>query len=192
MTENKEVVVLKSQISKLEKQADEIVIATPEENVAAMNLKAKLKEIGKQITTQKETITKPLNTALKNARELFRPLEEKYEFAENLVGRKLLDYKRKVDEEARAKEAKIAADLESGKIKKMETAERHLDKIEKVDKTTHTDHGMVQFKKIKKVRVTDETKIPDKYWVVDMVAVRKDALAGLEVPGAEVYEEEIV
>jgi peptidoglycan hydrolase CwlO-like protein len=74
MTENKEIVVLKGQISKLENQANEITITTPEENASAIELKAKLKDIGKQIKERKEAITKPLNVALKSARELFRLL----------------------------------------------------------------------------------------------------------------------
>lgn len=191
MIESKELVTLKSQVSKLDNQANELTITTPEENGSAMELKAKLKDIGKQIKERKEAITKPMNEALKSARALFAPLEERYEFAENLVGRKLLDYKRKVDEEARIKEAKIAASFEKGNIK-AETAERKIDEIQRVEKTVTTDHGKVQFRKIQKVRVVDEKLIPESYWVIDQVLLRKDVLAGIVVPGAEKYEEEIV
>lgn len=34
------------------------------------------------------------------------------------------------------------------------------------------------------LQITDETLIPKKYWVIDESAVRKDLLAGIEVPGA--------
>ncbi len=191
MPEIKEIVVLKGQVSKLENQANELSITTPEENVLAIELKAKLKDIGKQIKERKEEITKPLNEALKSARSLFAPLEEKYDFAENLVGRKLLDYKRKVDEEARIKEEKIAKQFEAGRLKP-ETAERKIEEIHRTEKTVHTDHGKVQFRKIAKMRVTDEALVPDKYWVIDQVLLRKDVLAGVVVPGAERYEEEVV
>lgn len=191
MIEAKEITVLKGQMSKLENQANEIQITTPEENGLAMELKAKLRDIGKQIKERKEGITKPLNEALKSARSLFAPLEEKYEFAENLVGRKLLDYKRKVDEDAKAKEAKIAASFEKGNIR-AETAERKIEEIKRVENTVHTDHGKVQFRKIAKMRITDESLVPRQYWVIDQVLLRKDVLAGIVVPGAERYEEEIV
>lgn len=191
MIETKELTTLKGEISKLENNANEITITTPEENGLAINLKAKLKDIGKQIKERKEGITKPLNEALKSARELFAPLETKFEFAEKLVGRKLLDYKQKVDEEARAKEAKIAAQFEKGNIK-AETAERKIDQIERVEKTVQTDHGTVQFRRIKKVRIINESEVPDSYWILDMVAIRKDALAGILTKGVEIYEEEIV
>lgn len=190
--DTKALVPLKAQLSRLETQANEVTIASPEENTAATELKAKLKEIGKTIKERKEEITKPLNVALKSARDLFAPLEEQFENAENIVGRKLLDYKQKIDAEARAKEAKIAADLESGKIKKMETAERKMESIERVEKTTQTQHGAVQFRQIQKMRIVDESLIPDKYWVIDQVLLRKDVLAGIVVPGAEKYIEETV
>jgi len=192
MEETKEIVTLKGQVTKLDNQANEITITTPEENVLAIELKAKLKDTGKQIKERKEAITKPINESLRSIRALFAPLEERFEKADALVGRKLLDYKRKVDEEARAKEAKIAADFESGKIKKPETAERKIDEIQRTEKTVVTDHGKVQFRKIQKVRVTDEKLIPDSYWEINQVLLRKDVLAGIVVPGAEKYEEEIV
>jgi len=189
--DEKEIVVLKSKVSKLENQANEIKITTLEENVLATELKAKLKDIGKQIKDRKEAITKPLNQALKSARELFAPLEEKFESAENVVGRKLLDYKRKIDEEARKKEEAIAKRVEQGTLK-IETAERKMDEIQKVDNTVKTEYGQVQFRKIKKMRIVDPNLIPDKYWEINEVLLRKEVLAGIVVPGAEMYEEETV
>jgi DNA integrity scanning protein DisA with diadenylate cyclase activity len=153
--ETQEIEVYKSQVSQLEQQATQLSITSPEENATAIELKATLDKTGKEIKSKKETITKPLNEALKNARALFAPLEEVFENADNIVGRKLLDYKRKIDADAAKQAAKIAADLESGKIKKLEL-------------------------------------VPDQYLIVDMVAVRRDALAGIQIPGVEVYEEETV
>lgn len=211
--EEKELTVLKGQVTKLENLATEITIATPEENAAATELKARLKEIGKTLKDRKEEITGPLNTALKSARALFAPLEERYETAEAIVGRKLIAYKQKVEAEARAEEAKIAAKLEAERAKleaevaagkitaekaeekfdvKVEKASEKIENVAKIEKTTQTSHGQVQFRKLKKVRIVDETLIPRNYLVVDMVAVRRDVLAGMQVAGAEMYEEETV
>lgn len=189
--ENKELITLKSQISKLENQANAVTITTPEENALAIDLKAKLKDIGQTIKARKEEITKPLNVALKSARELFAPIEDQYEKAENIVGRKLIDYKQKVEAEARAIEAKIAARVEKGTMK-METAEKKIEQIPTVQKTIKTSFGSVQFRKIKKVRITDINMIPDQYWIIDEVKLRKDVLAGIVIPGAIFFEEEIV
>lgn len=190
--ETKEIIELKDQISELEKQANAVTITTPEENVLATDLKAKLKQIGQTIKTRKEAITKPLNTALKSARELFAPLEEQFETAENIVGRKLLDYKQKVEAEARIAADKIANRVEKGTMK-LETAERKIEQLPTVQKTVQTMHGQVQFRKIAKLRVLNQELIPKKYWVIDMVMLRQDVVVSkMIVPGAERYEEEVV
>lgn len=190
MIETKELTVLKTQVSKYENQAMAVTINTQEDYANAVDLVSKLKETGSKLKNTKELITKPLNEALKNARALFAPIEEQFEKAEAIIKDKLLNYKRKIDAEARAKEAKIAADLESGKIKKIETAEKKIEKIERVENTTRGSVGELQIRKIKKVRIVDEEKIPRKYLIPDNVAIRRDALSGIEIQGVEVYEEE--
>lgn len=186
-----EVETYKSQVTELEHKANELTITTPEENAFAIELKAKLDATGKDIKVKKETITKPLNAALKAAREMFAPVEAMFANADATVGRKLLDYKRKIDEENRKKESQIAARVEKGTMR-LDTAEKKLEQLPQIQKTTHTDAGAVQFRVIKKVRIIDEAKIPDQYWVLDMVAVRRDALSGTLTSGVEVYNEETV
>ncbi len=191
MDDIKDLAPLKSQISKLEKLANEVQITTQEENESALNLKSKLKEIGKEITKRKEGITKPLNEALKNARALFSPIEDQYENAENIVGKKLIAYKQKVEAENLEKEANIAERVEKGTMK-IETAERKLDEIKTPEKTITTAHGQVQFRKIAKIRITNENIIPQRYWIIDQVLLRKDVLSDIVVPGVEKYYEETV
>lgn len=226
--ETKEITVLKGQVSKLENKANEITITTPEENASATELKAQLKDIGKTIKERKEAITKPLNVALKSARDLFAPLEAQFDAADEILGKKLLAYKQKVEAEARAEEARIAKKLEderkkleaevaAGKIsetkadqkldQQLQKAEQKLDNVQRVDTTTQTAHGKVQFRKIPKMRVidpslftesdgsirrTDKTVIPNEYWILDTVKLRKDVVGGKVVEGAERYEEETV
>ncbi len=190
MEGTKELDVVKKDISLLERKATQMVVTSKEEEEEAAKISGRLKEIGSQIKAQKESITKPANEALKNARLLFKPLEEAYEGALQIVNSKILSYKQKVREEALKEEAKIAQDLESGKIKKIETAERKIENIERVDNTTKTEEGGVQIRKVRKVRIINETLIPRNYLVPDMVAIRRDALGGQEIAGVEVFEEE--
>ncbi len=44
---------------------------------------------------------------------------------------------------------------------------------------------------IKKVRVIDESLIPKKYWVIDRVELDRVVKMGIEVPGAELYEDPV-
>jgi len=187
--ETKELTTLKGQVSKIVNRAEELVISNQEEYTQAIDVVAKLKEIGLQIKTQKETFTKPSNEILASAKSFFGPVEDKYKAGELLIKRKLLDYKQEQDRVAREKEAKIALQVESNKIT-IEKAEKKMDSIERVENTTAGSLGKIVAKKIKKVRVIDESLIPRNYLVVDMVAVRRDVLSGVIIPGAEIYEEE--
>jgi len=189
MIENKELTPLKAQISKLENQANEMEIKTADDYVLAIDIGTKLKEIGSQITNKKESITKPLNESLRNVRDLFRPLEEQYEKAGDIIKRKLIDYKRQRDAEVKAEEAKIAARAEKGTLK-IETAERKMDEIVRVDNTTRGKVGEFQIRVNRKVRITNEALIPRDYLVPDMVLIRRLALDGTIIPGVEVYTEE--
>ncbi len=192
MIETKDLVPLKTQVTKLETQAQVATITNQEEHEAAITLVGKLKETGSQIKKTKESITKPLNEALANARALFAPIEQQFASAEAIVKTKLLDYTRKKNEEARVQEDKIAARVEKGTLK-IETAERKLDTIERVETTTRSETGhAVQIRKIKKVRIVDTASLPREYLIPDESLIRRDALAGKEIPGVEIYIEEVI
>ena len=191
MIETKELAPLKAQVSRLETQANAVMIETQEHYESTVDLISKLKETGNLIKIKKESITKPLNEALRNARELFAPIEDQFAKAEVIVKTKLLDYKRKKDAEARAEEAKIAARVDKGTMK-LETAERKIDGIERVETTTKGKVGEVQVRKIKKVRIVDAAALPREYLIPDDVLIRKDALGGKVIPGVEVWEDEVI
>ena len=191
MVETKDLAPIKAQVSKLENQALAVAIETQEEYEKAVDIVSKLKATGSEIKNKKESLTKPLNEALRSARELFKPIEDQFDNAERIIKDKLLAYKRKKDEEARAEEAKIAAKVASGKLK-LETAEKKMDAVERVENTTRGKVGQVQIKRIRKVRITDQNAVPRKYLVPDMVMIRQDALGGIEIPGVEIYEEESI
>lgn len=189
--ETKELVAVKAQISRFENLANSTIIESQEDYGKAVDIVSKLKELGSEVKSKKESVTKPLNEALRSARSLFAPIEEQIEKAESIVKGKILAYKQKVDAEARAKEAKIASQVESGHIK-LETAERKVDAIERVESTTRGKVGEVQIRKVKKVRIINEAELPRNYLIPDMVAIRRDALGGIAIAGVEVYEEETV
>ena len=173
----------------MEAEAVGLVIETKEEYKAAVDLVFRLKEKGSKIKNIKESVTKPLNEALRNYRALFAPAEERQEKIEEIVKGKILAHKRKVDELARQEELKIANRVEKGTMR-LDTAEKKIENIVRVEQTTRGYVGEVQIRKIKKVRITNEANIPREYLVPDMVAIRRDALGGKEIPGVEVFEEE--
>ena len=189
--ETKQLEICKAEVDELVHPANILTIASAEENAVATEYKAKLNLLGKRIKQEKESATKPINEALRRIRSWWDPLEDKVSAEDDRVGVLLLTYKRAVEDEARKKEAQIAARVEKGTMR-LDTAEKKIDALPQIQKTTHTTAGQVQFRKIPQMRIVDESLIPDNYWVIDQVSLRRDVIAGVVVPGAEKYYEERV
>lgn len=49
----------------------------------------------------------------------------------------------------------------------------------------------VTFKEVKSVEVENEDAIPREYWALDMVKIRKVALAGIEIPGVRITKTKV-
>lgn len=189
--DKQEIALLEKEITTLEQKANAVQITNKEEYEQAGSIVVQLKDAGSKIKKAKESVTKPLNEALRNARLIFAPIEGQFANAEIILKGKILAYNREVAEEARKKEEAIAKRVEKGTMK-IETAETKMDQVEKLDKTTRNESGAVQVRKIKKVRIVDEALLPREYLTPNMTAIRRDALSGKEIAGVEVYEEEVV
>lgn len=191
MQETKELAQVKDQLTALESKATEAKITTDEQYTEVVDYLGTIKNISKTLKAEKEKITNPANETLKAARAFFAPFEKRYTDAETILKSKLLDYKKRKDAEAAKKETQFADRVERGTMK-METAERKIGEIKRVENTTRGNVGEVQVRKIKKVRITDEAALPREYLKPDEVAIRRDALSGKQIPGVEVYEEETI
>lgn len=196
--DSKELAVVKSQVTKATKAANEIVVNSDDQMLEAGELRKKIKTVGKMIKEKKDSIIKPINEGLKSVKEMFAPVEADCEAADGIISKKMLDYQREQDEKRRKAEREAAEKLaetnrklEEGKITEKE-AEKQVAKVEiKLEKAPEaiTKSSDFHTRTVAKCRITDPALIPDEYWVVDEVAVRKAVLAGVVVPGAERYEE---
>ena len=186
-TNTKELAVIKTQVSKAVITAQQLQIKTKEELEGATSILSKIKAVGRLIQEKKESITKPLNEALKNARDLFRPLEVQWSEAEGIVKQKMVAFQISEEKKVEKKEEKIAEKVDNGKI----SFEQATTKIEKIERPEN-QVGNTTFKTIKKVVIEDEIKLPREYLIPDEVKIRKDALAGIEIAGVKIVEEKIV
>lgn len=186
----KELAPLKVQISKAETDANDLQIKTKDDLPMAAELLSEIKIVGKAITEKKESITKPLNLALKNARAFFAPVETQYENAERIVKNKMNDFQNAELAKAAKKTEVIENKVEEGKM----SFDKAVEKIEEItpEKKVEAKSGSIQFRTVKEVIIKDENKIPREYLVLDMVKIRKVALAGIEIPGVEVVEKQSV
>lgn len=190
--DNKEVSVVKQQATKALGAAQALTITSAEDRAAATDLLSKMKTVAKLIKAQKETVTKPMMTALENARGLFKPIETNLSDGEALVKRKMLDWDAEQDRAAEMARQKLAARVEKGTMKP-ETAVAKMENIQSAPTTVAgRSGGQTQTRIVKKYRVVDESKIPREYLVPNMAAITEALKAGKEVPGAEVYEEKVI
>ena len=177
---------LKAQVTKVVESAQEITIKTADDMASAVDILGKVKDIGKKITAQKETITKPLNEALKNARALFKPLEEQWEEAEKVIKYKMVKYQTLEEAKAEKKLEQIEARVEAGTLS-FDKAVAKMEDLEPETKVSTEDFSL-KFRIDKKVEIIDEKLIPREYLVPDMVLIRKEVLAGKEIAGTRIVE----
>jgi len=186
----KELAPIKTQVSKAEVAATVLQIKTASDLTPATELLGEIKSVGKMITQKKESITKPLNEALRNARAFFVPIETQYLKAEKIVKEKMVEYQNAELAKAQKKTEVIEKKVEEGKMSFDKAAE----KLEAVipQKNVTTDAGAAQFRTIKDVVIEDETKVPREFLVPDMGKIRKVALAGIQIAGVKVVEKQVV
>lgn len=188
-TKTKEIVkVVEGKVQNAVKEVESLKIKTDADFAQAATLLTNVKKLGKFLKQEKDKILNPLKEAVNATREMFAPMDSQISYAEASLKTAMGIYQDKKDAENKKKADAIASRVESGNIKE-ETGIKKLEELGEVDKSVHTGIGSVNFKKIKKVRITDPNLVPDKYWFIDEVLIRKEALAGIEIAGVEVYEE---
>lgn len=141
-----------------------------------------LVRVKKELTFRKESITKPLNEALKNTRDLFRPMEERVEGLLSKIKSTLTDYDTWVREELDRKREKLEERVESGRLTEGQAGAQ-------VARTSLAlGAPNMPMRSVPTVLIYDEAIVPRKYWVVDEVLVRKDVkelTEGREIPEGE-------
>lgn len=182
--------LIKRQAEGADKVAKEIIIKNQNDFEKASELFLKVKQAGKYIASEKEKMTRGLLDTLANIRSFFKPYEIMQSNAEKEIGSKILAYQLEEEKKSQIKIDAVVEKVEKGQI----TFEQANEKIEtlEVAKTVEVNTGAVQFKTIRDYEIIDEKLIPKKYWVLDLVKLRKDALDGVEIPGVKVVEKKII
>lgn len=153
----------------------------------AVGHRALLKDIAKDIKSKKDGIVKPMNEALKRVRELFKPVEEQVEHAIDQVTNGLSEYNHKAQEAIAEKEEELKERVEEGEITE-EKAERILAK-----KSDKIGAAIIPMRIKRDIKIVNESLVPDRYWIIDTVALRRDVLTdGMKVPGVEITEADLI
>lgn len=183
--ENKIIVApLRAKITKIVAVAREVAIKTKEDMESAVDILGKIKKWTNDAEQAKKKITDPLNESLKAARALFAPIEAQGKEAERIVKQKMLAYQTAEEERAAKLIEKVTARVESGSL----SFEKGMARIENSEPNRRVEGGKysLTFREDKKMEIVDVNLIPDEYWVIDEVKLRRDVLGGKEVPGAKI------
>lgn len=193
----KEIELVKQQVSKAELAVNAVVVKDDASMLEAGEIRSKIKAVGKMIKEKKESITKPLNEALKQVRAMFAPIEADYENVESIISGKMIEFQNKVEAEKRKVEAEALKKLEETK-KKLEDGkltEKQVEKIEakletKLEQAPQVIRSSESFhtREIQKFRIVNELEIPREYLVPDEVKIRAAMMNGVPVKGVEYYK----
>jgi len=196
--DTKEIKVIERQATTLVDAAEKIEILNSDGMLYAGEMRRKIKDFGKVIKEKKESITKPMNEALKQVRSMFAPVEEMYEQAEEVLENKMLEYNQKaekerlrIEKEAADKLAKAQKDLDAGKISEKK-ADKIVDKLnDELDAAPEAINKSDSFhtRVNKKFRIVSVKDIPLEFMVPDEVKIRQAMMKGIAVKGVEYYEE---
>ena len=181
---------IKRQVSVVVSASNSLQIRSKPDLVKATDVLGKIKSVAKEIKDKKDSVIKPLNEGLRNFRDMFRPLENDFSEAEATVKGKMITFNDIQEKIAIEKEEKIAKDLEAGNI----DMDKAADKMEKAEpeKKIKAASGEIQFKIVKKVVIENEFDVPRDFLMLDMVKIRRSALAGFVIKGVKVVDEKQV
>lgn len=194
-------------------RAAESLRVTTETMPEATRLLSVLNRTNDALTESKELLTKPLNTALKEIRSRYKPLEADLAEAIDMVRGKMSQYQTQAKRESDAEAAKIAARVAPGRGNlSPETATKKIADITMPAKEVHSDEGVVKFKTVSKVEITPLTTLCNDAEAVeylrahlvellaqgllvwDEVAVRKNVLGARDdrhLRGVRYYQEQV-
>ena len=186
MEKRKSITVLTvKEVSPLLAQAESLDIKDPESLEEATEFLSNLNAKLDQVIDSRETITKPLNEALKQARLKYKPVETALESAIDVIRDKMSAYATEIDNERKKKEKMIQDKLENGKMS-VPTALKKLDTLDNVPKTVSSNSGSVSFRAFDKLKIVDPLLVPRQYLEINEKVVLDDLKNGIKVAGCEI------
>jgi actin-related protein len=148
-------------------------IETDEEYTSIALALRKVKAQSKEIKGIKDGITKPIQEALANVRELFKNAERRLSDAETYCKAALSDYIEAVEEESQEMLDDAVANSDTKAM-----AEAAAWEVPKIDG--------ISIRHSEEIHITDHKKIPAEFMSLDMKKIKAAAKAGIEIPGVEV------
>lgn len=182
-----EIAVVKTKIESMQRSLGEIKVSNEKELADVADHISNIKKMKKYVTQIRDKYIDPAKEIIARAKEQYDPYIKACDEAEAMMKQKAQDFmviEKKKEDEAKAK---ILADGRTS----VETKVERIEQVKEADKTVDTGSSKLTMKMVKDFRIKDSDLIPDEYYKpreLDLVKIRKVALAGIEIPGVEVFE----
>lgn len=192
MTKNKEIAVIEKELNPMIAKATKLSIEDAKDMRTSAEMLSQLNLARDKVTERMETITKPAKETIKAAEAIWKPFVMMAKEAIEVIRSKQSAYQTEQVRLAREEEEKIAARQREGRGGlKFETAVRKIEEIERPDEYIVVASGSLKFREMKKLKITDSSVIPDKFWIIDETMVTNALKGGENVPGAELESVQI-
>jgi uncharacterized FlgJ-related protein len=165
-------------------KAENLKILSDKDNIKAVEMLSKMNKFMDKITEEKEKVTRPLLDALNAERARWKPLEEQFKPAIEILRKKIGEYRTLIVRKQEEEQRKIADKVSSGNM----TTEKAVAEISntRIDKKIETALGDVKFRPSKVLKIIDISKIPEEYFMLNDKMLLDDLKAGKTIPGAEI------
>jgi hypothetical protein len=188
MTKQDIEMVVKAEVSVYEREAVKLIIDSPEDMERAVTILSETNKVADRVKDEKEKITVPLNEALKAERARWKPIEDACANAVSIIKSKMIAYQRLLEVKNKEKEDKLMKRVDKGTMK-VETAVGKMEALPDTKASVATGAGMIMWKTVKKLVISDALLIPREYLIVDEVKVKEALKNGIVVAGASLVEE---
>lgn len=188
--DKKKLGVVKAQLTKAEKVADEMVITSQEGYDLAGKKYLEIKKLSKEFKADKDSWLKPINELRNKVFAISRPLEARWGEALKKLSKAMEDWEEKVEAERRAEAKKLEESVSKEEMSLPEATEKagSLPVVENVQ----TDKGKLGTRIVHEIVVDDANKIDRKFLVPDMGLIKKHYESTGELPEGTKLEKKTI
>ena len=188
---SKDVQVIEKKLSPIMEAVEKIEVVDEKTEHEAAHMLSQLNAVGDAMAEKKAKVYDPAWATVVAIRAEWKPKETILEGAIKAIRAKMASYRTRVQAEANAEAARIAARVGAGKGHlSVESAVRQMEAIEKPVEVVTTGAGVVKYKDHPCMEVMDIELLPLEYHVADEVAIRKAMAAGKQLPGVRYWTEQ--
>lgn len=170
----------KELVNETESSIIALKVTNSKELEVAKDLLSKVTESKRRLTETERSFLDPLNRSRNNIIAFFKPFKAKLSDLEIKIKNEMSGYIELLNKKEEAKKKEVEKKIAEGKLD-MDMGIKEIQKIE-------IRREDVNYRINRKVEIEDVSKLPRKYLMPNEVLIRKDALAGVKIPGVKVVE----